>query len=79
MLLDGEMVKIWLCGVYKSFGLKYVLCGIDFDVCEVEFVVLFGGLGMGKSVLLCYMIGLLEFDEGMVEVDGVDLSIFDVQ
>ncbi len=66
--------KIRLRGVYKSFGTKTVLDGLDLDIEEGESLVVLGGSGSGKSVLLKHIIGLLQPDQGTVEVDGVDLS-----
>ena len=71
--------KIRLRGVHKSFGPKHVLRGIDLDVAAAESVVVLGGSGTGKSVLLRHMIGLLEPDEGTVEVDGVVLASLDAR
>jgi len=69
--------KIRLTGLHKSFGPKVVLDGIDLEVEEGESLVLIGGSGTGKSVLLKHMIGLLSPDRGTVEVDGVDLATLD--
>jgi phospholipid/cholesterol/gamma-HCH transport system ATP-binding protein len=44
--------KISLRGVTKSFGPKKVLQGIDLDVAQGESMVVIGGSGTGKSVLL---------------------------
>ncbi len=71
--------KIRLHGVHKSFGEKHVLRGIDLEVGNAESVVLLGGSGTGKSVLLRHMIGLLAPDDGRVEVDGVDLAQVDAR
>jgi len=69
-----ERSKIVLRGVSKSFGELKVLDGLDFEVAEGESIVVLGGSGTGKSVLLKHIIGLLRPDAGSVEVDGVDLS-----
>lgn len=66
--------KIRLTGVRKSFGPKVVLDGVDLEVGAGESLVIMGGSGTGKSVLLKHMIGLLQPDAGKVEVDGVDLA-----
>lgn len=66
--------KISLRGVRKSFGEKKVLRGINLDVAAGESLVILGGSGSGKSVLLKHMIGLLHPDEGTVTVDGIDLA-----
>jgi len=66
--------KIRLRGVHKSFGPKVVLDGIDLDVGRGESVVIIGGSGVGKSVTLKCVLGLLTPDAGTIEVDGVDVT-----
>ncbi len=66
--------KIHLANVCKSFGPKDVLTGIDLDVATAESVVVIGGSGTGKSVLLKCVLGLLTADSGTIEVDGADVS-----
>lgn len=56
--------------VFKSFGAKQVLQGFSLEVREGETLVLIGGSGTGKSVVLKHIVGLLEPDAGEVEVDG---------
>jgi len=65
--------KIRIRGLYKSFGPKKVLEGIDLDVERGESLVVIGGSGTGKSVLLKHVIGLLTPDRGTVEIDGIDV------
>jgi phospholipid/cholesterol/gamma-HCH transport system ATP-binding protein len=62
--------KIQLIGVKKRFGPKVVLDGVDVDVAPAESLVIIGGSGTGKSVLLKHIIGLLKPDSGTIEVDG---------
>ena len=64
---------IRLRGVSKSFGEKKVLVGLDLEVQKGESLVLVGQSGIGKSVLLKHVIGLLRPDSGTVEIDGEDL------
>jgi len=69
--------KISLRGVAKSFGPKKVLQGIDLDVARGESLVVIGGSGSGKSVLLKCILGLIQPDAGSIRIDGeetVDLS-----
>ncbi|MFN7940489.1 MAG: ABC transporter ATP-binding protein [Thermoanaerobaculia bacterium] len=66
--------KILLERVTKRFGDKVVLDALDFDIADGESVVILGGSGTGKSVLLKHMIGLLRPDAGRVLVDGVDIN-----
>jgi phospholipid/cholesterol/gamma-HCH transport system ATP-binding protein len=61
----------------KAFGAKPVLRGLTIDVLAGETLVLLGGSGSGKSVLLKHMNGLLRPDVGEVEVDGVALGPLD--
>jgi phospholipid/cholesterol/gamma-HCH transport system ATP-binding protein len=63
-------VKIRIRGLYKSFGPKVVLDGAELDVAAGESLVIIGGSGTGKSVLLKHVVGLLRPDSGTVEVDG---------
>ena len=66
--------KIRLRGVHKGFGRKAVLDGVDLDVGTAESVVVIGGSGVGKSVLLKCILGLLQPDAGAIEVDGVAVT-----
>ena len=62
--------KIRIRGLYKSFGSNHVLQGLDLDIGVGESVVVIGGSGTGKSVLLKCILGLLEPDAGSIEIDG---------
>ncbi|HYR96145.1 MAG TPA: ABC transporter ATP-binding protein [Candidatus Binatus sp.] len=61
----------------KRFGPKPVLRGLSLDVFTGETLVVLGGSGSGKSVLLKHMNALLLPDGGEVEVDGVSLGGLD--
>jgi phospholipid/cholesterol/gamma-HCH transport system ATP-binding protein len=69
----SDIPKIRLRGVSKAFGNKIVLDGIDLDVATGTSMVVIGGSGSGKSVLLKCIIGLIEPDAGTIEIDGVDI------
>jgi phospholipid/cholesterol/gamma-HCH transport system ATP-binding protein len=56
--------------VKKAFGPKQVLDGFSLDIPDGQTTVLLGYSGTGKSVALKHIVGLLEPDEGTVEVDG---------
>ena len=70
----SETPKIRLRGLKKSFGDKLVLDGIDLDVPAGTSMVVIGGSGSGKSVLLKCILGLIEADGGTIEIDGHDLA-----
>jgi phospholipid/cholesterol/gamma-HCH transport system ATP-binding protein len=61
--------KIALRGVTKAFGPKKVLQGIDLDVAQGESMVVIGGSGTGKSVLLKCILGLMRPDSGSIKID----------
>ncbi len=67
-------VKIALTDVRKAFGAKQVLNGINLDICRGESVVIIGGSGTGKSVMLKSILGLLHTDSGRIEIDGEDTT-----
>ncbi|MEQ8735816.1 MAG: ATP-binding cassette domain-containing protein [Rhodospirillaceae bacterium] len=66
--------KIHLADVCKSFGPKKILTGVNLDVAQGESIVIIGGSGTGKSVLLKCIIGLMLADSGTIEVDGTDVT-----
>ncbi|MEM6407377.1 MAG: amino acid ABC transporter ATP-binding protein [Pseudomonadota bacterium] len=66
--------KLSLRGVRKSFGGNEVCKGIDLDVADGEMVCLIGASGSGKSTLLRCMNLLEPIDDGMIHLDGVDIS-----
>ena len=65
--------KIRIRGLHKAFGAKVVLDGLDLDVGAGESVVVIGGSGSGKSVLLKCILGLLHPDGGSIEIDGEEV------
>jgi len=65
--------KIRLRNLRKRFGDKVVLDGIDLDVMPRTSMVVIGGSGSGKSVLLKCILGLIEPDSGIIEIDGQDI------
>ncbi len=66
--------KIRLKDVKKSFGSKAVLNGVTLDIAKGESVVVIGGSGTGKSVLLKCILGILVADTGAIEVDGENVT-----
>ena len=68
------MALIELRGVSKSFGSHVVLDGVDLSVEEGETLVLMGRSGIGKSVTLLIITGLIAPDSGTVLLQGVDIA-----
>jgi phospholipid/cholesterol/gamma-HCH transport system ATP-binding protein len=69
----SEAVKIAIRGLTKGFGPKQVLRGVDLDVPAGRSLVVIGGSGTGKSVLIKCVLGLLAPDGGSIRVDGVEV------
>ncbi|MBQ8661552.1 MAG: ABC transporter ATP-binding protein [Alphaproteobacteria bacterium] len=65
--------KIEIRNLHKAFGKKVVLDGIDLDIHKGESLVVIGGSGTGKSVLIKCIQGLLVPDEGSILVDGKEV------
>lgn len=61
-------------GIHKSFGPKVVFDDLWLDVRKGETIAVIGGSGVGKSVLLKCLIGLMDPDGGRIVFDGQDLS-----
>ncbi|MEY4708257.1 MAG: hypothetical protein RJB58_1980 [Pseudomonadota bacterium] len=66
--------KIQLIGVNKRFGSKVVLDGIDLTVEPRTSLVIIGGSGTGKSVMLKSILGIIRPDEGTILIDGEDIT-----
>ena len=60
--------------VKKAFGSNHVLCGIDLTIAKGSSMVIIGGSGTGKSVLLKSILGLVKPDSGTISLDGVDVA-----
>ena len=70
--MNGSAAKISVRGLEKSFGPKHVLDGIDVDCAVGESLVIIGGSGTGKSVLVKCILGLLHPEAGSIRIDGVE-------
>lgn len=66
--------KILTRGLTKSFGSKHVLRGVDIEIAKGESLVVIGGSGTGKSVLIKTIIGLMYPDSGSIQVDGEEVT-----
>jgi phospholipid/cholesterol/gamma-HCH transport system ATP-binding protein len=74
--MDG-VPKIQLSGLKKAFGPKRVLDGIDISVAPGASLVVIGGSGTGKSVLLKTILGLIRPDAGSIRIDGEETTRLD--
>lgn len=70
----AETPKISIRGLSKSFGSKHVLRGVDLDIAQSESLVVIGGSGTGKSVLIKTVIGLMYPDSGSIRIDGAEVT-----
>ena len=65
---------IELRGLHKSFGQNHVLAGVDLSIERGKSMVIIGGSGTGKSVLLKSILGLVTPDRGQILVNGQDAT-----
>jgi len=70
--MSGPLLK--LEGVAKAFGAKQVLRGVDLEVARGQSLVVIGGSGSGKSVMLKNALGLMTPDKGRIFFDGEDVT-----
>ena len=72
-----SVAKIELRNVYKRFGKKVVLDGINLTVPKGESLVVIGGSGTGKSVMIKCVLGIIRPDSGEIFVDGKNVLKMD--
>jgi phospholipid/cholesterol/gamma-HCH transport system ATP-binding protein len=65
---------ITLTDVHKAFGANRVLQGVDLTIASGTSMVIIGGSGTGKSVLLKCILGLVRPDSGSITLDGQDVT-----
>jgi phospholipid/cholesterol/gamma-HCH transport system ATP-binding protein len=65
---------IELRSLHKSFGQNHVLAGVDLSIERGKSMVIIGGSGTGKSVLLKSILGLITPNQGRILVDGQDVT-----
>ncbi len=71
--MTDAVPKIAIRGLTKSFGAKQVLKGIDLDLPAGRSLVVIGGSGTGKSVLIKCVLGLMSPDSGSIRIDGIEV------
>ncbi|MCX8044245.1 MAG: ABC transporter ATP-binding protein [Desulfobacterota bacterium] len=65
---------ITLSNVHKSFNGNIVLNGVNLTISEGEMLALIGRSGIGKSVLLKHIVGLIKPDAGDILIDGININ-----
>lgn len=65
---------ITLSGVHKAFSSNRVLQGVDLTIAKGTSMVIIGGSGTGKSVLLKCILGLVHPERGTITLDGQDVT-----
>jgi len=73
----GAQPVITLRGVHKAFGAQRIYAGLDLSVYPGETLTIIGGSGVGKSVMLKLLIGLLPYDDGEIRAFGEEVSQMD--
>ncbi|MFM2389438.1 MAG: hypothetical protein RLZZ437_993, partial [Pseudomonadota bacterium] len=63
-----------LANVHKAFGANRVLQGVNLTIPKGTSMVIIGGSGTGKSVLLKSVLGLVRHDAGSITLDGQDVT-----
>ena len=71
---EAPVPKIAVSGLKKSFGHKQVLSGVDLACAAGESLVVIGGSGTGKSVLIKCILGILRPDAGSIRIDGEETA-----
>lgn len=76
MVADAGGPLLSIRALETRFGSKIIHCKLDLDVQRGEILVLFGGSGSGKSMLLRAIIGLDAPAAGQIFLEGVDITQF---
>ncbi|MCH9753704.1 MAG: ATP-binding cassette domain-containing protein [Alphaproteobacteria bacterium] len=74
MTVKKRRIKLETVNLKKSFGSNAVLDGLNLKIRENESLVILGGSGSGKSVLIKSIVGLIAPDSGKVLLDGDDIT-----
>ncbi len=70
---------IQFIGVSKAFGPKVIYDNLNLEIEKGVGFTILGGSGVGKSVMLKMLIGLLKPDEGHIIFDGQEVTTMDEQ
>jgi phospholipid/cholesterol/gamma-HCH transport system ATP-binding protein len=74
MAANRDTPKVELRGVKKRFGSKIVLDGLDLTIPHGQSIVVIGGSGTGKSVMIKCVLGILRPEQGQIFVDGEEVT-----
>jgi phospholipid/cholesterol/gamma-HCH transport system ATP-binding protein len=74
MAATDEQPLLRFKGVRKAFGPKIIYAGLDLSIKKGEVLTICGGSGVGKSVMLKMLIGLLRADAGSITFDGKEVT-----
>ncbi len=66
--------KIELIDLCKRFGSKQVLTGVNLSLEKGHSMVVIGGSGTGKSVMIKSVLGIVRPDSGTIKIDGADVT-----
>lgn len=69
-----QIAKLQLSNVQKSFGKNHVLRGVDLSIEKGKSLVVIGGSGTGKSVMIKSVLGIVTPDSGSIKVDGAETT-----
>ncbi len=72
-------MKLSIRGLKKSFNSNHVLQGVDLDIPKGKSLVVIGGSGTGKSVLIKCVLGLITPDRGSIKIDGAETTDLDAR
>lgn len=70
---EPKKTTILIEDLYKSYGEKEVLLGLNLEVHEGELFGFIGRNGIGKSTTIDCMIGAKKFNKGRIELSGYDI------
>ncbi len=68
------MTQLALRSLGKAFGAHKIFDNLDLAANDGEIVVIFGGSGTGKTILLRLIAGVEELTSGLIEIDGADVT-----
>jgi len=71
---SGIQPKVSIRDLNKAFGANHVLRNLNLEIATGESVVVIGGSGTGKSVLIKCLVGLMEPDSGTIALDGEPIT-----